>query len=302
MLTRPSLVCAADSRGRVSGESVLSADMDAMYQGQLTFRIYGIGRVRAICWHALMGMGLLLAGCVQPRDGTIAQLPGERIESQRMVVGRSVNGAPIEVEVFGGGERTVLLIARMHGNEPAGTPLLHHLGGELRKNPELACGRRVLVMPLANPDGADKRQRGNAHGVDLNRNFPLDPSSPTASADMSRASRRPAPLSEPESRAIRDLILQFVPERILTLHQAADCVDYDGPPEAERIAAAIAPLGGLPLRKMGARTGSLGSYAGHTLGISVITVELPAYASSLAPAALWDRYGKMLLKGICWPD
>ena len=55
----------------------------------------------------------------------------------------------------------------MHGNEQAGLQVVDALRG----------GRPVVdvnlwVIPTINPDGVARNTRGNAHGVDLNRNFP----------------------------------------------------------------------------------------------------------------------------------
>ena len=61
-------------------------------------------------------------------------------------------------------------------------------------------------MPTINPDGVAAGTRGNAHGVDLNRNFPYD-WRPLGGGEYSG----PAPLSEPESRAAHRLILESSP-------------------------------------------------------------------------------------------
>ncbi len=58
----------------------------------------------------------------------------------------------------------------------------------------------------------------------------------------------------------------------------------------------------LPVKKIGARPGSLGSYTGETLGIATITLELPAEASKDGEQALWDKYGKALLAAVLYPE
>jgi protein MpaA len=58
----------------------------------------------------------------------------------------------------------------------------------------------------------------------------------------------------------------------------------------------------LPVKKLGARPGSLGSYAGVTLGIPIITFEMKKDDSNLEPEILWQRYGKALLAAIVYPD
>ena len=63
-------------------------------------------------------------------------------------------------------------------------------------HPALLAGRRVVLLPVINPDGMANGSRFNARGIDLNRNFPAENFSGTA-----RHGTRP--LCEPESRAIK---------------------------------------------------------------------------------------------------
>ncbi len=49
---------------------------------------------------------------------------------------------------------------------------------------------------------------------------------------------------------------------------------------------------------MGARGGSLGSYAGTDLGIPVITIELPRSADRLDRDAAWEVYGSLLVEAL----
>ena len=107
-------------------------------------------------------------------------------------------------------------------------------------------------------------------------------------------------LSEPEARAIEQLIVQYVPDRIVSIHQPLACIDYDGPGSA--LAARMAQFCDLPVKKLGARPGSLGSYAGVTLGIPIITFEMLRADSQLTSETLWQRYGKALLAAIVYPD
>jgi murein peptide amidase A len=110
-------------------------------------------------------------------------------------------------------------------------------------------------------------------------------------------------LSEPESVAIHGVIDTFRPSRIVSLHQPANegnaCIDYDGP--AEVLARAMAARCDLPVKRLGNRSGSLGSYAGFVLGIPIVTAELPKDADQWPPQVVWDRYGPMLIAAIVFP-
>ena len=87
-------------------------------------------------------------------------------------VGRSVEGRPVHLLAVGSGERRVLLWSQMHGDEPSATPALLDLAGHLLAAPD---GARVLdaltllMVPMLNPDGAQRFVRRNAQGIDVNR-------------------------------------------------------------------------------------------------------------------------------------
>ena len=217
----------------------------------------------------------LIAGCAAPQT---------RQTATPIVAGHSREGRPIEARVLGDGERTVLILATIHGNEAAGTPLLRRLGEHLVAHANLLEGRRVVLVPVANPDGYANGTRRNAAGVDVNRNF------------KTANSHSRTPLSEPESRAIAALIERYRPAVVVSLHQPLNCVDHDGP--AADLARSMATAGNLPARKLGARPGSLGSFVGLELGLPIVTVELPRRASRLTSDELWRRYGEMLLVAV----
>jgi len=206
--------------------------------------------------------------------------------------GRTHLGRPIELAELGDGPRTVLLLAAIHGDEPAGAPLLCELVQRLAADPGPLAGRRVLVVPLANPDGFALGRRGNARGVDLNRNFP-------ARSWHGSELHGTEPLSEPESRLLSTLILGEGVARVVSLHQPADLLDYDGP--AGELAGALAGASPLRVHRLGARPGSLGSWAGVDLGLPVITLELPRSADRLSGGERWEAYGPLLLEAIRHP-
>ncbi len=90
--------------------------------------------------------------------------------------GRSVEGRPIPLVSFGRGERTVLLWSQMHGDEPTATLALADLLSLLAEDrgregwlTEILKGCNVHVIPMLNPDGAERHQRHNAVGIDVNR-------------------------------------------------------------------------------------------------------------------------------------
>jgi len=254
----------------------------------------------------------LTGGCLHPTGGSSPRTePGRMMpataesdtESSRIrldvprgrpfIAGWSAENRPIHYRVHGDGETVVLIIAAIHGNEPSGPPLAERLSRELVRNPRLLEGRTVVICSLANPDGRARNVRWNAEGVDLNRNY--------RSVNF-RPSRRngPRPLSEPESRVIEELVQEVEPARVLSIHEPLACIDHDGP--GVEIARAMARHTRLPVKKLGARPGSLGSWVGETLGVPIITLELPEDASRRSADELWSRYGRAILAFVRHPD
>jgi protein MpaA len=234
----------------------------------------------------LLLVGTAMAGCktTERRAGELGV-----VETTKITVGRSLENRPIEARILGRGADVVLIIASIHGNEKAGTPLVNRLQTHLLAHPELMAGRRVVIVPVANPDGSAKNIRANARGVDLNRNYP------TTNRVAGKKSGIVG-LSEPESQAIEKVMTVYPPARIVSIHQPLTCVDFDGP--ADELAQRMSSASGLPVKKIGALPGSLGSYAGITMGIPIVTYELPRSADALDEAALWDKYGEGLVEAV----
>lgn len=133
------------------------------------------------------------------------------------VVGESVEGRPIHLVTMGEGPFVFWVMGRLHGNEPSGmeailllmellaapaaalpedAPAVLH---DLRAHRELLLERLTFVfVPVGNPDGAAAFQRGNAAGVDLNRDF--------------------FAFGQPESQAVRDAWWEHRPDACLDLH------------------------------------------------------------------------------------
>lgn len=193
------------------------------------------------------------------------------------VIGTSVKGTPIRAYTFGHGGDVTFLLGGFHGDEPSGTALLERFRGELERRPELTEGRTVIVVPVVNPDGLSRGTRANAHGVDLNRNFPT--------RNWKRSTGGPRPASEPETQALLHLLTELRPARIVTVHAAAAEVNFDGP--AEGLARAMSTACSLPASDdIGYPTpGSFGTYVGKERGIPTITLELEHNRDGGASAA-----------------
>lgn len=197
---------------------------------------------------------------------------------------RSAEGRAIRVYSFGGGDRTVLLMAGVHGDEKRGVRVVRSVLRRLREmfkaqGSKVKVDGRIVVMPLANPDGYKANTRQNARGIDINRNFPTK--------DHDGGPEAPGgtePASEPETQAILDLVERVRPDVIITLHQSLACVNYNGDsalPVAERMSSVcdLPVMGdiGYPC------PGSMGTYYGWERELPVITLELPKRGADLGP-------------------
>lgn len=195
--------------------------------------------------------------------------------------GRSQLGLPLEVW-RPSGSCTRLIFAAIHGEEPETTYALSRALRQLTV-PSAYCA----VVLAANPDGLIRGTRGNARGVDLNRNFPSRDWQPNAVTHRSTIedpsdillSPGETPASEAETRALMELIAELQPDHVIALHAPLACIDdANASPLGQRLAERT----GMPLvRDVGYPTpGSFGSW-GQDNGVAVITYEFPLAATEV---------------------
>jgi murein peptide amidase A len=208
-----------------------------------------------------------------------AAAPVHVLALSRSVAGRSVRGRDISVTSFGSGDRRMLLLGGMHGNE-YGTPVARALESYLLAHPKaLPAGARIDLVASVNPDGFAARTRANARRVDLNRNLPtrnwrrrLDPRD--ASSLLGLTGGR-SPGSEPETKAVLGLLAGGY-DVVVSLHSRAAVLDCSGP-GAKALGRRMSALCGLPLGTVWYDpyiTGSLGRYVPEKYRIPIVTVEL----------------------------
>jgi hypothetical protein len=118
-------------------------------------------------------------------------------------VGRSVEGRPLHLLRVGTGPRKVLLWSQMHGDEPSATPALLDVADTLLASPAPAAraildGLTLLMLPMLNPDGAERYGRRNAQAIDVNRDA--------------------LGLATPEGRTLKAVRDRFEPELGFNLH------------------------------------------------------------------------------------
>ena len=185
-----------------------------------------------------------------------------------VVLGHSVEGRPITATRVGEVDApvNVLVVGDVHGNEPAGEAIIARL-----RSVKLA-GVAFHLVRTANPDGRRRGIRQNAHGVDLNRNFPHRWARSARGTYYSGAKAG----SEPETQAIMHLVRRVRPQLGIYYHQhlgitvRARGVD----PSLQR---EYARRSGLPLRWLPNYRGTAIGWQNHLLrdGTSFV-VELQA--------------------------
>lgn len=133
--------------------------------------------------------------------------------AQLLSPGRSQSGQPIEALLLtrlgdaasaalrGTARPTVMLIGQQHGDEPAGSEALLVLARQLAHGPlaPLLDRINVLIVPRANPDGAQAGRRATASGLDANRDHLL--------------------LRTPEAQAIAALMRDYEPMVVADAHE-----------------------------------------------------------------------------------
>jgi murein peptide amidase A len=168
--------------------------------------------------------------------------------SDRLVIGYSVRGRPIVAYERGDPTAPVtLVVGVIHGTEPAGLAVIK----QLRTMP-LPHGVHLWLVPTINPDGLAAGTRQNAHGVDLNRNWPVDWKHNGVPWDGYYSG--PRPMSEPENRAMRSFILRIKPALTIWYHQPLDEV-YGSDPHVA-VLKRYARLSGLPYHRLAAPPGA----------------------------------------------
>ncbi len=119
-------------------------------------------------------------------------------------IGTSAEGRAINLLTLGKGKTKIFLWSQMHGDEPTATlallDILNYIGKN-RNSPEvkkILSETTLLMIPMLNPDGAERFQRRTSQGIDMNR-------------DALR-------LQTPEARILKSTRDRFAPEIGFNLH------------------------------------------------------------------------------------
>jgi len=173
------------------------------------------------------------------------------------------------IELFGcqNFECKTLVIGVFHGDEPIGKDILE-------KYLENGTNKNLLIVPCLNPDGMALNTRQNANKIDLNRNFPTKNWTKTNIGDDYYGGKKAE--SEIETKFIMQIIEEYKPKQIITIHTPYKIVNFDGDENAKKLAESIAKILNYEVEDdIGYPTpGSFGTYYGKERNIPIITIEL----------------------------
>lgn len=197
--------------------------------------------------------------------------PGtKKLKVRKFNFGQSQKGRALSAHIVDpapgtGDEReNIYLIAAQHGDERNTNRVLEYFVRELKLlSGDFKNERRIVVVPLYNPDGYKRGTRLALGEIDLNRDFP------------SKNGYEDAPRAQ-ETAAFLDLMKKYPPTVIYNLHQPFRVVLHEK--GDEELAEPFAQLSDYPIGTgVGYPTpGSLGTY-GQEKKIRVVTVELARF-------------------------
>ncbi|WP_151084693.1 M14 family zinc carboxypeptidase [Nocardioides cynanchi] len=229
---------------------------------------------------AVLALALVPASYVVPASSSAAATADRPAVIGRRVIGHSVQGRPLVAWHLGEpGRRRVVLLAVMHGDEGAPRRILT----DLRDGPPVH-DLNLWVVPVYNPDGLAAGTRKNAHGVDLNRNYPYRWIPQSGGYESG-----PRPASEPETRAMMRFLARVHPSYVLSFHQPLHAVDVTERPRfSRRVARAL----GLPMTRLDCGStchGTMTMWFDHRFPGFALTVEYGASPSRATLRAAPDK-------------
>jgi len=203
-------------------------------------------------------------------------------ELREVVIGTSYLGRPIlAVQIQDSPHRPVIAIGSIHGDESMGLEVVERL----RNSPDIPEGLNLWIIPTVNPDGLAASVRGNARGVDLNRNFATDDWRFVGQGSEKYSGEAAA--SEVETKAVQQFVLEQQPLLVVWWHQFGYYVDEQRTVANFDLIERFSELTGLPITDVGC--GSTPCVGNATVfintnigGASSFVVELPREVSSRA--------------------
>ena len=215
--------------------------------------------------------------------------------------GRSTRGNPLNAYTYGAeaweADRFVYVIGAIHGSERSSGLLAAELANYLIDHQsDIPQGTRVIVIPIANPDGYQRNLRANTRNIDLNRNF--------ATTDWTRYTRGPqgrayggrAPFSEKETSALKAFMERERPNVVIALHARGNLINPELHDPSKELAKRLADQTGYRYLEVWGSyptTGTMTLWTVERFGAASITWELNSYTNPD-----WSRNRDALLSAL----
>ena len=178
------------------------------------------------------------------------------------------------------------LIGGTHGDEVEGVYVLDQLFKWLQSD-EVQMDLPIVCLPILNVDGHEGQTRVNAHGVDLNRNYPTSNWDPSFEED--KYNPGPEALSEPENQYLIKLLDKFPPYLVLSFHSWKPTINYNG--DSKDVAEFLSRYNNYSIcDDIGYPTpGSFGTFVPEKYGAGVITFECPLLKEGKTLKEIWEE-------------
>ena len=191
----------------------------------------------------------------------------------QQVIGQSFEGRPIYRLTVGHGDTVVLMWSQMHGDESTATAALLDL--LLRIDQDKAWRSAwidqltVHIIPMLNPDGAERAQRESAQGIDINRDAQA--------------------LQTPEARLLRQQAEQLKPDFAFNLHDQNDYYAVGGSANPATISV-LAPAFNVSKAVNASRQRAIAVIAGL---MTVMDTYLPEHTGRYNDTYEWRAFGDL---------
>lgn len=181
----------------------------------------------------------------------------------------------------------ILFLAVMNGDEPEGEKLLFQLQKNfLERYQAKIPNKKVVLIPVVNPDGLEQRSSESSERVNINHDF--------------------SEKKRPETVGIINAIEKYQPARVISI-RSFNQIDFDGPDEQEarRLAEHIkkyTPRLDIDDLGIDRERGSLGWYCQEIKKIPLITFGIDPILVKYVNDTIWALYGRSMLAAIYYPE
>ncbi len=191
----------------------------------------------------------------------------------RQVIGQSFEGRPIYRLTVGQGDTVVLMWSQMHGDESTATAAVLDLLLRVAQDDDWRSTwidkLTLHIIPMVNPDGAERAQRESAQGIDINRDAQA--------------------LQTPEARLLRQQAEQLKPAFAFNLHDQNDYYAVGGSVYPATISV-LAPAFDVSKSVNASRQRAMQVIAGL---MTVMDTHLPGHTGRYNDTYEWRAFGDL---------